>query len=270
MDDLLRHLAPISDEAWEEIDREATRVLERRLGGRKVVDFSGPHGWDKSAVNLGRTESIDSEPKEGAQVQLRRVKPLTEVRVPFELSRRELNDVSRGASDAELEPVIEAATKASLIEDRSIFHGFSEVDIEGLCDHDGTGLEIDDEFAQYPKVIAEATDTLRTRGVEGPYAIVLGPPCYTGVSKTTYKGGFPVLDHIRELLDGPAVWSPGVDGAVVLSLRGGDFELTVGQDFAVGYRDHDSETVTFFIQESFTFRVLTPEAAIPLHYSASS
>jgi uncharacterized linocin/CFP29 family protein len=75
-----------------------------------------------------------------------------------------------------------------------------------------------------------------------------------------------VVEHVRRLLDGPIVWAPAVDGAVVLSLRGGDFELTVGQDLSIGYLEHTATSVRLYLQESFTFRVLEPEAAVPLTY----
>ncbi len=118
-------------------------------------------------------------------------------------------------------------------------------------------------------MVAEAVNKLQLAGVNGPYGIALGPRCYTGLTQTTH-GGYPVLEHVRRLLDGPIVWAPGIDGAVVLSLRGGDFELTVGQDFAIGYLDHTASTVQLYLQESFTFRVLTAEAAVPLAYGSST
>ncbi len=59
-----------------------------------------------------------------------------------------------------------------------------------------------------------------------------------------------------------------MDGAVVVSLRGGDFELTVGQDFSIGYLDHDAESVTLYLEESLTFRSTGPEGAIALEYEA--
>jgi uncharacterized linocin/CFP29 family protein len=55
-------------------------------------------------------------------------------------------------------------------------------------------------------------------------------------------------------------------GAAVLSQRGGDFELIVGQDFSIGYLEHSATMVRLYLQETFTFRVLSPEAAIPLVY----
>ena len=60
------------------------------------------------------------------------------------------------------------------------------------------------------------------------------------------------------------MWAPGLDGGLVISRRGGDFELSVGQDFSIGYLDHTSERVRLYIEESFTFLILTEQAAVPL------
>ncbi len=264
MNDLMREMAPIPKDAWTEIDREAKRVLERTLAARKVVDFSGPHGWQKSAVNLGRVDDVEDSPEEGTEARLRRVQPLVEVRVPFQMSRRELEAAARGANDPELEPVTFAARKAALVEDRSVFHGWQSAGIEGITEvssaleaADGDGIE------RFPRLVAEALDRLRIEGVGGPYAIVVGRDSYTALS-TTHVDGYPIIRDIKRLLDGPVVWAPGVEGATVLSMRGGDFELSVGRDFSVGYLDHDADEVNLYIEESFTFRVLGPEAAVPL------
>ena len=71
-----------------------------------------------------------------------------------------------------------------------------------------------------------------------------------------------MLNHVRLLLEGPVVWAPAVECAVVLSVRGGDFQLTSGQDLSIGYVDHDAATVRLQLEESLTFRALTPEAAV--------
>ena len=106
--------------------------------------------------------------------------------------------------------------------------------------------------------------TLRRSGVDGPYAMALGNRCYTGVVESTHDG-YPVLEHLRLVLDGgPVVWAPAVEGAIVLSMRGGDFELVVGEDFSIGYRGHSDHTVSFVLEETMLFRVNGPEAAIPL------
>ena len=60
------------------------------------------------------------------------------------------------------------------------------------------------------------------------------------------------------------MWAPGVTGAVVLSLRGGDFCFESGQDISIGYESHDADVVRLYLEESFSFHVATPEAAVAL------
>jgi len=265
MNDLLRELAPISDAAWKLIEEEAKSTLKLMLAARKLVDFTGPLGWKSSSVSLGRTQPVqDSE--QGVQTRLRQVQPLLELRVPFELSREQLESVGRGATDPDLDPTREAARKAAVFEDRAVFQGYAQAGIQGIGEAAAqSALTIGADYADYPALIAEAISRLHATGVPGPYAIALGPRCFTGLTKTT-RGGFPVLDHVRKLVQGPIAWAPGIMGAAVLSQRGGDFELIVGQDFSIGYVDHSRTSVELYLQESFTFRVLSPEAAIPLFY----
>lgn len=268
MNHLLRELAPLTAEAWALIDDEARRTLKLRLAARKLVDFDGPRGWPHSSVELGRAERIQQAPAPGAEGWLRKVQPLVEVRVPFEVERAEMEAAGRGAKDADVDTVRKAAIAAALAEDRAVFHGYAGAAIRGLME---AGVEatlgLTSDYEKYPGVVANAIHKLHTAGVDGPYAIALGPRCYTGLTTTT-DDGFPVIEHVRRLLNGPIVWAPAVDGAAVLSLRGGDFELTVGADFSIAYLEHTASAVRLCLQESFTFRVLSPEAVVPLSYAS--
>lgn len=266
MSHLHRELAPISDTAWKEIDKEATRALRTFLASRQVVDFSGPHGWDHSADSLGRLERVTG-PVDGVEAGVRVVQPLVELRHRFSVSRADIDDIDRGRPDPNLDAVIEAAKRAALAEDHIVFQGFKEAHITGIAEASPYGpVEMDDNYAEYPRLVARAVSTLREAAIDGPYAAVLGPQCWTGVIETTEHGGYPVLEHLRLILGGPAIWGPAVDGAIVLSTRGDDFELTCGQDMALGYVTHDADTVELFLEESIGFRVLTPEAAVSLRH----
>jgi uncharacterized linocin/CFP29 family protein len=107
-------------------------------------------------------------------------------------------------------------------------------------------------------------ERLLCEGITGPYGLALGREQYRSVVETAEHGGYPLLDHLRKILDGPVVWAPGCDGAVVLSLRGGDFVFDSGQDISLGYDSHDGEVVRLYLEESFSFHVATPEAAVAL------
>ena len=270
MNHLLRELAPLTTAGWQEIEKEANRTLKTTLAARKIVDFVGPKGWSASAVGLGRSEALGASPHEKVTARLRRVLPLVELRVPFEINRADLDDVERGAKDADTNAVIAAARAIAIAEDRAVFHGFAAAGIRGICQEQAAaGIPIGDDYEKFPEVVTTALNRLRDEGVDGPYAIALGEECYKGLTETTH-GGYPVLDHVRHLVDGPLVWAPGVDGSVVLSMRGEDFELTVGEDFSIGYLSHDAETVRLYIEESFTFWLLSPQAAIPLVHRATA
>ena len=85
---LLRAHAPISRAGWSLIDQEARERLVVALAARRLVDFSGPHGWEHSATNLGRTEADRQAPCEGVTAMRRRVLPLAEMRAPFTVCAR--------------------------------------------------------------------------------------------------------------------------------------------------------------------------------------
>lgn len=269
MDHLRREVAPISAAGWQEIENEAKRTLKATLAARRVVDFVGMKSWEKSAVNTGRSQSIPSPKVEGGEVinaKLRRVMPLVELRVPFEVSREDLDAVDRGARDADVDPVIAAARCIAMAEDHAVFHGYPAAGIRGICEAQAeAAVDLGDDYTTYPAAVTTALTRLRDGGAGGPYAIALSERCYKGLTETT-QSGYPVLEHVRRLISGPIVWAPGMHGGVVLSMRGGDFELTVGQDFAIGYLDHDRKSVHLYIEESFTFWLLSPQAAIPLAY----
>src|SRR5215469_5886439 len=134
MNHLLRELAPISTAGWQEIEKEATRTLKTTLAARRLVDFVGPQGWSASAVGLGRSDTIASPTDHAVRARLRRVLPLVELRVPFEMSIADLEDAERGAKDVDTDRVIDAARAIAIAEDRTVFHGFPAAGIRGVCE----------------------------------------------------------------------------------------------------------------------------------------
>jgi uncharacterized linocin/CFP29 family protein len=262
---LLREHAPITEAGWSLIDDEARQRLSPALAARRLVDFSGPHGWEHSATNLGRSQAIGDGLAEGLIAVQRRVLALVELEARFALPRTELADADRGARDIDLAPLDEAAHRIATAENRAVFHGWEAAGITGAAQrstHEPIALGEDCE--RYPRHVARAVEALLRSGIAGPYGLALGPEAYTRVLETTEHGGYPLLEHLREILGGPLVWSPGVQGAVVVSQRGGDFLLDVGEDLSIGYRSHDADAVELYLVESFSFSVLTAEAAVAL------
>jgi uncharacterized linocin/CFP29 family protein len=223
MNNLHRELAPISDEAWADLEEEASRTLKRYLAARRVVDVRGPSGIGLSAVGTGHLRTI-AAPADGIVARQREVNALVELRVPFELNRQAIDDVQRGAKDSDWQPAKEAAQQIAF---------------------------------------AEALSWLRLVGVNGPYKVLLGADAYTALAETS-DHGYPVLEHVKRLVKDEIIWAPAIAGAFVLTTRGGDFELHIGQDMSIGYLSHSDTAVRLYLQETFTFLLFTTEAAVAL------
>jgi len=269
MNNLHRELAPISDAAWSQIEEEATRTLKRYLAGRRVVDVPTPAGVALPAVATGHLKPI-AAPADGIIARQREVKRLAELRVPFELSRQAIDDVERGSEDSDWQATKDAAKKLAFAEDHAIFNGYKEADIQGV--REGTSNPIDTlpaDIRDYPDAVARALSQLRLVGVNGPYSVLLGAGEYTALAETR-DHGYPVLEHIKRIVDGNIVWAPAIEGAAVLTTRGGDFELNIGQDTSIGYLSHTDALLRLYLQETFTFRVLTSESSVVLSPSKKS
>jgi uncharacterized linocin/CFP29 family protein len=265
MNHLLRSLAPVTEAGWDLLDQEARSRLSAALAARKVVDFAGPHGWEHSATNLGRTTDVAAGPVEGVKALQRKVLPLVELRATFAVRLGELRDHDRGRPDVDLSELDEAAHKIAVAENTAVFHGWRDVGVTGIAEASPhAAVALGAEAESYPRPVAAAVELLLQTGISGPYALTLGREQYTRVVETAEHGGYLLLDHLRKILDGPVVWAPGVNGAVVVSLRGGDFLFDSGEDFAIGYERHDADSVHLYLEESFSFVVATPEAAVPL------
>jgi uncharacterized linocin/CFP29 family protein len=263
MNNLHRELAPISDVAWAQIEEEASRTIKRYLAGRRVVDLNGPAGVALSAVGTGHLSPITG-PGEGVTARQREVKALVELRVPFELDRQMIDDVERGANDSDWQPAKDAARDLAFAEDRAIFEGYGAAGIVGV--REGTSnpkkpLPVD--VRKYPEAFAQALSQLRLVGVNGPYSILLSADAYTELAETS-DYGYPVLEHVKRLVEGKIIWAPAIEGAFVVTTRGGDLDLHIGQDASIGYLSHTDTQVRLYLQETFTFLYLTSESAVAL------
>jgi len=263
MNNLHRELAPISDAAWAQIEEETSRTFKRYLAGRRVVDVHGPAGSELSAVGTGHLHAI-AAPGEGVISRQRDAKALVELRVPFELERRMIDDVERGAEDSDWQPTKDAARKLAFAEDRAIFEGYDPAGIVGV--RQGTSnpkKSLPADVRKYPQAFAEALSQLRLVGVNGPYSILLGSSAYTELAESS-DNGYPVLEHVKRLVEGKIIWAPAIEGAFVVTTRGGDLDLHLGQDVSIGYLSHTDTHVRLYLQETFTFLYLTSESSVAL------
>jgi uncharacterized linocin/CFP29 family protein len=263
MDNLHRELAPISDAAWSDLEDEARRTFRRHVAARRVVDVTEAGGIELAAVGTGHLQAIESG-EEGIVAGLRLSQPIVELRAPFTVDRAQVDAVERGAKDADWQPVKDAARRIAFAEDRAVFAGYADGGITGIRDGSSQpAIPLPAATSDYPAAITQAVTALRLAGVDGPYALALGPAAWVAVNGASDEG-YPIRDHIGHIVDGEIVWAPALDGAFLLSTRGGDFELRLGQDLSIGYLAHDATTIELYFQETLTFQVHTGEAAICL------
>ncbi|NLY78129.1 MAG: bacteriocin family protein [Tissierellia bacterium] len=250
-----RHLAPISDETWKEIEERLMEVFKNYLSARKVVKVEGPKGLDYNAISEGRLGEVqeDGDLCYGNY----KIVPLTEVRVEFELDKWELDNVLRGAKDVDYEPLEEAAKKIALFEENVIYNGSDKLNIKGLIkSSEHEVLDFGNDQESILDAIAKGLIKLRESYQEGPFTLVVGEKAYR---RLLSKGeGYSLIDRIESLTGHKVIYSHVLDGAVLVPYDHDDLELTIGQDLDIGYQNHDNKKIRFFITESFTFRVLDP------------
>ncbi|SDT45184.1 family 1 encapsulin nanocompartment shell protein [Microlunatus soli] len=264
MNNLHRELAPITDAAWDQIEEEARRTVTRTIAARRVVDVIGPAGPELAAVGTGHLRDLRSSSDE-VIIRQRLSQPLLELRVPFAVTRDAVDDVERGSQDSDWQPVKEAATAIGYAEDRAVFEGVEDAGIVGIAaSSSNPPIPLPSDPARIPDAVAQAVSSLRLAGVNGPYSLLLSAEVYTAVAESS-DHGYPILDHLTRLLrDGEIIWAPAMTGALLVTTRGGDYALHLGQDLSIGYQSHDANHIQLYLQESLTFLPYTSEAGVAL------
>jgi uncharacterized linocin/CFP29 family protein len=252
MDILKRKLAPISTRAWEEIDRRAKDILLRYLSARKFVRVDGPKGLDHSAVTEGR---IKVHHDDLLNYGIFNVKPLVEPRASFKLNRWELDNIERGAKDINLVPLDEAVKRIALFEEKAIFQGLEEAAIIGLeksSSHEP--ITFGDTESEILASISQGVITLEDSISSKPYAFVVGEELWCKLNAIGKE--ISLISRIEEIIGGKVIVSRSIEGAILLPFDNENIELSIGEDFSIGYQEHTETEIKLFITETFTFRVL--------------
>jgi len=262
MEWLRRNAAPLSAKVWKEIDEIAGSMFKQTVVGRRITDFDGPRGWNHVATQLG-TFKPSRAPQSSGKVQLMipDVLLLTELRAEFEVPWADIDIFERVGPTLESKSIEDAAKETALAEDALLFFGTTTT--PGLLTHSDTPRVALSDWSASGRLVTDllsAVQKLDTAGVKGPYEAVLSSQHYYSYLRQTGEGGvYPAAKQLGIVLE-KVHHSPVIDGAVVLSTRGGDFLTTVGGDFTVGYRWHDEKAVHLFCVETIAPQLLTPEA----------
>ena len=195
---------------------------------------------------------------------LREARPLVRLRVPFTVARTDIDDVERGSQDSDWDPVKDAAKKLAFVEDRAIFEGYEAASIDGIRSAAPTRRwRCPTTRARSPTSSPRRCPSCGWPASTGRTRCCCRPTC-TPRSARPPQHGYPIREHLNRLVDGDIIWAPAIDGAFVLSTRGGDFDLQLGTDVSIGYLSHDADTVQLYLQETLTFLCYTAEASVAL------
>lgn len=261
MDLLKRNLAPLTESAWGLIEEQARSALKVNLSARKVVDVEGPKGISYSALPLGRLIVEEKQSSATLKYGLNKIQPLAEVRAEFQLDIWEMDNAERGAEDIDLAPLVASAGEIAAFEENAVYYGLKPAAIEGLKERSAhEPLKRGDSASSLLAAVITGLGKLRQAAVEGPYSLVVPQELWPTLA--VVERGYPLPRYLEELTGGKLIVSAKVKDAFLLSTRGGDFRLVLGQDLSIGYGSHDSRSVKLFFSESFTFQVVTPEAVI--------
>lgn len=259
MDILKKSIAPITDDAWKEIKEAADDIFNNYLTAREFVDIDGPNGMGYGAVTTGKLIIPKKQSRAGINYGIREVIPVLEIRKPFELDIWELDNIERGSKDVDLGPLEEAAKEVALFEENAIYNGFPEAQIKGLTKSSEIPVVIKKkDTVNFLKVVGEQIISLKKQGVGGPYTLIVDDENYQRL--ITENKGFPVIRQLKEIIDGKIILNHNNKNSFIVTERGGDYELYLGQDISIGYDGHNTEKVKLYFTESFTFRVHSPEA----------
>lgn len=259
MDILKRNIAPLTEEAWNEVDERAIEVLRSHLTARKAVHVEGPKGWDYTVVPEGRLALVEDE--NDVKTGVYKSTPLVEARVSFELDRWEMDNLVRGAKDVELEALEDAVHKLAIFEEEAIYNGYDKGQITGLKkSSDQETLNFGDNAKTILEMVAKGLIMLQDAFAEKPYNLVVGDEAWKRINRES--NNYPLVKQVEELIGGKVIYSKVVEGAFLLPEDHEDLEMTIGQDYSIGYESHTDEKVRLFITESFAFRVLDPALII--------
>lgn len=259
MNILKKELAPITENAWNEIEEQSERVINEYLTGRKIANVIGPAGIELGAISTGRLLVPSDQNKDGVQIGIREVIPLLEVRKPFAMDLWELDNASRGAKDLDLGVVEKAAQQIAGFEDQCLYSGFDNSLAPGLMNAvTEKPVKVKLNASDFLSVVADQILSLQKNAVEGPFTMIL--PDKVWISLVSDSTSYPFKLLLKEIIGGDIIIHHHNEDVFLVSQRGGDIELHLGQDISLGYEGHDQKKVKLFYSESFTYQIHGPEA----------
>lgn len=252
---------PFGAAVWNTIESEISKYLSKRLTLRSAVDFKDDYSFDTDAVSTKRLNEIFSSKK--LEISTREPIKMLEVKKTFSVPVKVIEDIKRDKIDFDDITLMEAVNSFSKVENDVILNGNKKANIEGIL----TGIEnklTAKDTKDILTCVAKSTGIFNKNFVEGPFKLIVSSETLAKLYVESL-GGMSLKSKIDEILGNDAIivnQDIGNDKALIISQRGEDFEFYSGLDVSLGFEKETSKEIELFLLQTFTFRNVSPEAAI--------
>jgi len=252
---------PFGTAVWNTIESEISSYLTKRLTLRSVVDFKSEYTFETDAIPTKNVASIASQ--DGLEVFTREPIKMMEIKKSFTIPTSVIEDIKRDKPDFDTKVMMEAANSFAKVENETILSGQSAANIEGILSGVENTLEAK-EGKDILKAVAKSLGIFNANFVDGTFKLVISSATMATLYTESFDG-MSLKSKLDEILGAGAIvinQDIGDDKALVISQRGGDFELYSGMDVSLGFEKETSEGVELFLMQTFAFRSIAPEAAV--------
>lgn len=259
---LQREAPPFGNQIWEQIDTAVVEAARSQLGGRRLLVVEGPFGLGLKSVSR-RDEQVKAGTGEDVSVMLSSFLPLAMIQKNFVLAARDIAAFECCKAIIDLSEAAKAAIACARQENEFIFSGLKGR-FQGIVNTAGVQnckIKGWNEVGKAVEDVIQAVNMLDKAGFHGPYTLGLTPELYNSLFHRYPQGNTTEIEHLRELISKGIFKAPGLPAGGILAAHGKQFaSILLGQDLMTGFVGPVTGGYEFSLTESFTLRMLVPEA----------
>lgn len=246
-DFFMRDDAPLTSEEWKGLDEVVVKAARQFLVCRQFIELVGPFGPGTEVIPLGVGDK-------------REYLSMETIQSDFRLFWRDIEASRKLGLPIELGPAAEAAVECAQAEDEMVFGALFKAAKTKITlgDWGEAGVALSD--------VVHATEAIVSKGMFGPYAVVLSPALYAQTQRVARGMGRLVSKLIKDVAEGGLFRSPVLKGdqGLIVSLGAHNLDLAVAQDLVTAYMGNEDLDHLFRVMESLVLRIKRPGAICKL------
>ncbi len=268
MDYLARETAPFAEDFWGKIDGVVIETASRVLRARRFISLLGPLGIGADHITVDKVDDLAQTSEDGVMVTTgRKYLELPTLYEDFELLGKDIETAKKAGYPLDLGKVAAAAENCAVKEDKLIFFGHKDFQIEGLFTAKGSNKIKRMDWAAGENAfanIAEGITLLAKAGIYGPYALALSQDLYLQLQRLQAGTGLLEIERVEKLLGGHVYPVPalGKEKAVLVAVDARNLDLVIGQDLAAAYLEQVEFNHRFRILETMRLRIKRPQSIV--------